>query len=524
MTSTGSVARKLTVGATWNGLAFIFVLSSNLLTVPFVVRSLGLAAFGRAGLVLAVCSILMLIGTIVGQAVVTRASAQLGADDAAGMNRTVTAALRICLIAGPLGWLLVVGLGPLVTSKFTAIATAGSIVPSFVICCTGLLARQGSLVLQSVCVTRQNFKRVAQVTAVSALSDIAFTLAMTHVVPTTNGYLAGLALSSILTLLVWTRVTWPDIHPVAVVTQPLADEVRGLLRFSAWQSMAGLSGIIAMAIDQVVIGAVVSAAALGQYNLASRLQQAAAAGFASCSDVLLPHIARRLAGNADFAQSFQSISWLMGSAGAVLFVPLIALADPLLVLWVGREAADGGAFLLRTLVVWGMFGTASSAFSYYAMASGHVEKLARIALVYSLAIIILTPVFISSFGILGAGFGVVTAGLMRTVLQMATVRQYFFRDLAVRDHVITTILPTGVGLVVGFGLLGLQTPVWRFGRITTVVELAIAFCAIAGGTAVAILIATGLFRCGRAVIGGLMTTLRNEIRAIVGRSSSKQIG
>jgi O-antigen/teichoic acid export membrane protein len=522
--ATGSDARDLTVRISWNVLAFAIVLASNVLTVPIVLRSIGLSALGHAGLVFSMCSLMMLIGTVIGQAVVARGSYQIGTGDPAGGIDTVTAGLRLCLIACPIAWLLLVGLGPVVTARFSAVIPGDSLAPSFVICCTGLLLRQISIVLQSVCAMRQNFKRLAQVAAVSALIDIKCIILMTHFVPTTNGYLLGVALSSLVSLGVWIRVMWPDIFPVAVLTQALAAEVRGLLRFSAWQGAAGVSVIVAVAIDPIMLGAVAPATALGHYNIAARLQQAASVGFSSCSDVLLPYIARQLAGRGGLVQPFQRISWVIGSFGAVLFAPLIPLAEPLLVLWVGKEVADGSAFLLRALVVWGLLGTTTSVFAHYAMGGGQVDKLSKITLVYALTTIILSPVFVICFGIHGAGLGLVAAGILRSVSELATVRRHFFRDLALRDGLVTTVLPKGVGLAVGFGLVALQTPDYRFANITTVIELAAAFAAVAGLTGVMILIASLLTRCGRTVMGALLTTLRHEVRLLMAARAAKQIG
>ena len=109
------VRPSLLSNSRWNLLGFACGMLANFVTIPFVVRWIGLAEFGHAGLVLAVTAPLTLIGTVIGQALVREMAARRGEGDAAGAQRTCDAAMRLGLLAGVLGWAALVLTGPWIT-------------------------------------------------------------------------------------------------------------------------------------------------------------------------------------------------------------------------------------------------------------------------------------------------------------------------------------------------------------------------------------------------------------------------
>ena len=96
----------------WNLLGFAFGLAANFVTLPFVVKWIGLTALGHAGVLLAITAPLTLVGSVIGQALVREMSSRSGAGDLDSARRIHDAALRLCLLAGAAGWAALVLIGP----------------------------------------------------------------------------------------------------------------------------------------------------------------------------------------------------------------------------------------------------------------------------------------------------------------------------------------------------------------------------------------------------------------------------
>jgi len=76
-------------------LGFAAALLGNLAAIPIVVRWIGIDAFGTAGILVAICAPLTLIGGSVAQALIREMSARLQAMDTIGAWRHAHAALRL---------------------------------------------------------------------------------------------------------------------------------------------------------------------------------------------------------------------------------------------------------------------------------------------------------------------------------------------------------------------------------------------------------------------------------------------
>ena len=92
-----ATSRRLVSNSKWNLAAFACGLAAQFITVPFVIRWIGLGEFGRAGLVLAVWAPLMLVGTVLGQATTREMSARLGAGKTQSAARVIDSAMLLCL-------------------------------------------------------------------------------------------------------------------------------------------------------------------------------------------------------------------------------------------------------------------------------------------------------------------------------------------------------------------------------------------------------------------------------------------
>lgn len=448
------VQPSLLSNSRWNLLGFACGLLANFVTLPFVVRWIGLSEFGHAGLVLAVTAPLTLIGTVIGQALVREMSARRGAGDAAGAQRICDAALRLGVLAGVAGWVALVLAGP-----WVAHAILGRDLPhdglrrSFMIAAAGWLAQQLCIVLQGASAGRQDFRSVARVAAFSGAATVASTLALTAAVPTVDGYLTGVATSFGLTLACWLFVQRSSLRLPSIARGDLRTESRALLHFGKWQGMAQLAGAFGNQIDRYALGALAPVAVVGQYNVANRLQEAAYIGVVKGGEVLFPHFGSLASKSIEErARVFQIASWVVGTFSAMLLVPMVPLADSVLALWIGPQAGSDTAFLLRTLVLGGIVGCGSNVFVYYAMGMGRNAPVAWISLTYSAATVLFTVLLIRAYGPLAAGAGLLVASAGRVTASLVVTRRQFFPQLGWSELLVSSVLPLAVGVALALGV------------------------------------------------------------------------
>lgn len=501
---------SLVQNSRWNLIAFACGLAANFITIPFVVRWTSLESFGQAGLVLAVCAPLMLIGTVLGQALVREMSSRLGACEPEAAQRTIDAALRLCLLASVPGWAALVLAGPWIMSLLTGEhAAAASLLPAFLVAATGWFAQQMSLVLQGICAARQDFRVIARVAVFSAAASIALTLAITWAVPTTAGYLCGVAAGFIALLAAWVVVLRRDLSPSGILRGERAAETSALLHFGKWQGLAQLAGAFGNQIDRYALGALAPVAVVGQYNVANRLQEAAYIGVVKAGEVLFPRFGSLSSSSTEKrCEFFQVSSWVMGTFSAALLAPLVPLAGAVLLLWVGAQAADGGAQLLGTLVLGGIVGSASNVFVYYAMGIGRNAPVALISVVYSVLTVVFTIVLIKSLGPLAAGAGLLVASVVRVAFALLITRRSFFPQLGWGELIVSTVVPVAAGVGVALAARGAGV-----GQAVGWVQLLALYAALGVAVVGLSIAATAISANGRKILSRAYGPLRASLGA-----------
>ena len=496
-------AGRLLSNSRWNLLAFAFGLAAQFVTLPFVIRWIGLPVFGRAGLVLAMWAPLMMVGMVLGQATTRQIASLLAAHDIDAASRTLATALWMCLLASIAGGALLVLAGPPLLALFAADARPGaSLQLGFSIAGAGWAAQQVALVLQGATIARQDFRSVAQVAAFSSAATVALTLASTWTNPTLEGYLGGVAASFGATLAAWLWARRND----GLGPRWHGAEAAGLIRFGKWQILAQLAGTFGNQIDRYALGVLAPAAVLGQYNAANRLQEAGYMGVMKGGEILFPHFgATSAAAVAERQSFFVTSSWVVAVLSVVFLAPLVPLAHSLLLLWAGAETANGGDLLLRTLVLGGIVGCGSNVFTYYAMGIGENAPLAWLSVLYSLATIVATIVLMRAFGPYAAGTGLLTASFGRVAAALWLTRRRFFPSLPWGELMVSSVLPLAVGSVLALGLQAAGV-----GQVSSWPALIGSYAAIATTVLLATLALTLPWRVGREIVSRIATAMRRS--------------
>jgi O-antigen/teichoic acid export membrane protein len=447
--------RRLVSNTRWNLVAFVVALLANFLSIPLVISAIGLSAFGAAGLVLAMLAPFALVGTVLGQGIVREFAPRHAVADHEGCQRVwVTAVAQAGIAALGVG-VLVALLGTWALQQLSAGGSraapswAQALAWGFV----AWLAQQACLLLQAVLASLQSFGRLAVANSVGGLAGAVATVAVSRALPDERGFLAGTALGfgvMAVALAGMVRAETPWLLRRAGPDRSIA---RSLFGFARWQALGHLSGAVANQVDRYVLGAVAPLSAVGQYNVAMRLQEVVHMGVLKMAEVLYPHFsAHQDASVAHRAAFYARASWVVNLLSVAALAPLIPLAEPLVTLWVSAEAADGGAVLLRTLATAGLIGCATHVFSFMAMAGEAARQLAAVNLAHGLVLVAVTVPAILVFGPLAAGLSYVLANALRLIAAFVISIQHFGGALR-PGLLLASMLPAvAAGLLMGWGM------------------------------------------------------------------------
>jgi len=484
----------------WNLAAFGFSLAAQFITVPFAIDQIGLHAFGQSGLVLAVCAPLTLVGTVLGQALTREVADALGRRDPHVAQQLASTATWICTACCFLACPLLFVMGPLLLSLLPRVhLNADDLGLAFGAASIGWAGQQYVFIFQGVAAAKQQYHLIARASAWSALLTVCAVFAITAAVPTVSGYLSAVSAGFVITAIMTAAAVLGPAGSLRLSLHVHKSAALRLLGFGKWQAVSQLAGTLGNQIDRYLLGALAPASVVGQYNAANRLQEAAYAGVMKGSEVLFPRFSALASSElAERARYFLLASWVVMVFSAAVLAPLIPLSDALLTLWVGPEVADGGAFIMKTLVLGGIIGAGSNVLTYYMLGSGQPSAVAKIALAYALLTIASSLLLLLLIGPMAAGTGLAVASVFRLAISLRLARRSLFAGSSSSDLLQGTLVPMGIGVCLGYGLVGLGLPF-----ANSWVHLAVQYVAV--GTAVVVLSACslGVSPAGRRLIRDL---------------------
>jgi O-antigen/teichoic acid export membrane protein len=462
-------------------------MGAHFVIVPFVIGKIGLPAFGHAGLIIASWAPLTLIGTVIGQAATREIAAQTAHTGNDGSGQPLrAAALWLCITAsGLFGTAFVAAVPHLLAWLDPMNLRVEEWRLDVLALAPGWAAQQVFIVLQGLAAAKQDFRLVAKLTTMSAVASLVCTTALTKAMPSPTGYLLGISCGFILAagFGAW-FLREPERHPINT-RGTLRRGVMSVVNFGRWQVVAQLAGTLGNQIDRYVLATLTTPIVIGQFNAASRLQEAAYVGVVKAAEVLFPRFGASADVNADQRLRLYLLSsWVVMLFSGLVHAPIIALAEPLMRMWTTAETARGGSQLLQTLASAGLIGSGSSVFSYYLMGMGQNKPLAMLSVIYSILTIALSIVVLQTIGPMAAGLGLALASVVRLTLALAWSKRHCFPQARWTDLLVSTISPLIVSLGLGWVLaawwpIGLMEAWWQLCAAALVVALIVSLAVVA---------------------------------------------
>jgi len=447
--ATSSAGARLVSNSRWNLIAFSISLAINFATIPIVISYIGLEAFGAAGLVIAIYAPFMLVGTVLGQAMVGQLSPQIADGDYEHAAPVLSAGLFLCAAGNVAVVALLVLAGEAsvhLLSKQSSTATNWSL--AFFVAGIGWAAQQCVLVLQATVAATQRYAYLAWISVAAAVTSAASIVAGAMLLPDYLGFLLGTSVGFLLSLALWAvlvRRLMPRMFPLPRFGRR---EFHSIAEFAKWQGGAHFAGAVGNQVDRYVLGALAPLAVVGQYSVAMRLQEVVHMGLLKATEVLFPHFTVTTGDTIERRASFFiQASWILNVLGVAALAPLIPLSGELLTLWINKDTANGGAQMLRTLAAAGVLGCGVNVYYFFAIGTGQSSRIASLTIVHALLTVAFTIIAIKAFGPLAAGAGYLVANAIRLGVTLWFTGLYFSAAASMRKLIECTLPPLIAGLL-----------------------------------------------------------------------------
>ena len=466
----------------WNLVAYLVGIAANLLTMPFVLAKLGAEAFGVAALVQATVAPFTLVAATLGIATARQvAAAAAGEPDAAQYEFAASASLA--LVAAAVGATTIALFGPIVSARFFRITDtyAPEMSLAYQIAAIGWAATVGTAVFQALYIASRDYRRIAHVSALSAVVTAAAIFGVVSTTPTVAGYLVALAAGFVFVLAAW--VVFASTEKRSMIVRPRWDPERfhGFGRFGGWQIAAQISGIASTQADRYLLGAHTGAADVAHYTIAQRLEEVAYIGVAKAGEVLFPVFSAEADSTRERqADLYFRAAWMLNLLAACLLGPLLPLSEDILRIWTDPATAREAELVLFILTLGGLLGCGVNALAYFTMGLARTHLNFILAIVTAVISVSTSAMLLPRYGLAAAGVGAVLAMLAQLVAGIV-ISNRLFGNRRFERQLFSVIGPLAIAITIGCGLRladVLPTPTGWLGLIGLSAAVAAAIAAV----------------------------------------------
>ncbi len=426
--SSASVAtgRSVAVNAVFTLIGRGLPFAVALITIPTIVRTLGVDRFGVLSLVWALLAQLTVFDFGFSRACTVLVAAAIGRSESRTIGATVRTALHVQALLGLVGAAAVFAASPLLVRMLRVPeALASEALLTFRVAGLGLPFIIATLGLRGGLEGLQRFDLVSTIEALSKSSLLlipAVAAGLGGTLPTIAAVMMLGQAAAFAAYLLVARTSLPCFSPVWKFGAP---EALSLLGFGKWIAVSSVAGPIMIYLDRWVIASLLGVASVAYYTTPSELVFRLSVVSESIIGALFPALstmyAMQRADNAANAANVATkvILLVVGIAATVIIV----LAKDLLAIWLGADFAAHGAVVLQILTV-ALIVVSVARIPYASIqAVGRPDVTAKLHLIELPIYIVVLAVCTATVGLAGAALAwTLRVGLDAVLLFMASRR------------------------------------------------------------------------------------------------------
>jgi O-antigen/teichoic acid export membrane protein len=253
--------------------------------------------------------------------------------------------------------------------------------------------------------------------------------------------------------------------PRLVISRKLINmkRIREISSFGLWNFLISVSAYLAMHADSLIIGSILTLAAVAHFALATGLVRQLADLLGPIGQVFYP-VAVDLHANGKKQEMIDMYVYGSRLQLTIVFCVVIisvAWAEDFYRIWLGPEFAQSGVYpsiatIFRVLSIGVVALYIPGIGAQLLLGSGRIKALASGVITESLLNLCLSVVFIRYYGLLGVAFGIVSASIIvRGFLIPYLLNKYL--DITLRHTIQAAIRPLGVALLTIIAVIGIRS-------------------------------------------------------------------
>lgn len=452
-----AIGARLVQNSFWNLFSYGAVLALGLASLPLYVHYMGLSTYGLFALLNSIVAPIGLINVSLGRATTKYIAQAIGAgkpEEAVDYLRTT---LLFNTVIGVLGVATLIALTPVMTDHLLKLDSAERELAMKAMKWTAFnwFATQLSNTLAAVPMGFQLYRisSMAQcaITSCNLLAGLSTLMLGGNLVTVLQAKLACVCAG----LVYWVtqcRALLPGAHLWPVYH---GRAFRASFDFSLWQTLALAGGTLGNQADRWMLGATVSAAAVGAFNIPATINATSMTAINKLGDVLMPAISH-MQGCGDetkLPDRVMRASALLNLLNISIQGTIFIFADDMLRLLVNAHLPAASGQVLRLFSLSGIINSASMGIDPFLLGTARTRFSALIALATGLVTFLLTMVFVPLYGLAGAAWSDLIAIILtrplfhfilwQTVLRTNVTGKHFLAYLYGQPAIALALLPVG---------------------------------------------------------------------------------
>ncbi len=395
----------------WNLLGLGLPLLIAALTVPSLISVIGTERFGFLALAWGLIGYAGALDLGVGRAVTQRLASLRGRDVDNEIPGVVSTAVRITMVVGLVGFVLIV-LGSFL-GGYNLVprqsVSAAEVLFSLLLLAVAIPMQAISATYRGVNEAYLNFRNISFLRVALGAANFGAPFLVAQITTQLYWLIATLVLSRLIALFMYRKFAYQCLPGGEGEKGEFSKlQANKLLAFGGWVTVSSVVSPFLVQADRFFVGVLISAAAVTAYVIPYEITVQAMVLVGAITTVAFPVIANLLQEDINKAHGVFN-RWLIWVSLIMLCVmSCIALLMPFILnLWVGKYVSDESAWVGRILCIGVFFNAVGSMFYSFLHASGRSKETAILHLIE-------LPLFVGALYILITYFGVVGAAMAWT--------------------------------------------------------------------------------------------------------------
>lgn len=395
-------------------------------TTPYFLHALGADGFGFWMLLTATVGFGSFLNIGTGAATIKHISAGYGRSDLQNVEKVVRTSLGIALLGG----------SALAVVIFTAYTFGGSFLfmkmgdPSLILLTGGVAAllsliEQLDNVFASALKGAEQFGRAARIEISMKTSQLFAGVLAVFV----WGHLVSLYAALVLFAFVRLAAkSWITLHALKISSlRPRFEGARDVLTFAKWGWVQGVGGIFFGTADRLLIGALLGAASLAHYSVATQLAQQIHAFSAAGLSVIFPKISRKMEKASSFSLPSVAKLLMVGNllVSSLLALGLLIFGEEVLELWLGGAEAEASAHVLWYLTIAYWVLALNVVPHFVLLGAGKIRFIAMSNLAAGMVSLLAMLALVQPYGLVGVGIARIAYSVL-TLVTLAYLIRYLW--------------------------------------------------------------------------------------------------